>query len=349
MSTTTSECDQVYVWAFLPGDVKPTLCGRLGVTHEAGGATAAEFVYDRGYLSRWDAVALDSTRLPLGGAVQRVVSTPQGGEPDVFGVIADACPGNWGRYVLNRRHGEQPFPMGYLLRTQEDRVGNLCASREAGEVPAIEEPATIELLDDAWSVVLALDTGQPPPPDLEKRVGANTAMGGARPKLTISDGKTQWLAKFPSSRDDRRYAQARLEAAALDLAARCGIDASKAELREVRAHDGQEAVVALIKRFDRTLDPKGRGWLRDAYVSARTVLSSAASRHAGQYMGTYPQLASQLQRWSGNAAADRFELYRRMVFNCCVSNTDDHERNTDCWPTMPVTSVCRQRSTLFRA
>lgn len=70
-----------------------------------------------------------------------------------------------------------------------------------------------------------------------------------------------------------------------------------------------------------------RGWLRDAYVSARTVLSSEASRHAGQYMGTYPQLASQLQRWSGNAAADRFELYRRMIFNCCVSNTDDHERN----------------------
>ncbi|WP_416759389.1 type II toxin-antitoxin system HipA family toxin [Roseateles sp. So40a] len=323
----TSERDQVYVWAFLPGDVEPTICGRLTVSREAGGATVAEFIYGSSYLSRDDAVALDPIRLPLGNAVQRAVSTPQGGDPDVFGVIADACPDDWGRYVINRRHGEQRFPTGYLLSTQEDRVGNLCFSRNVAEMPAIGEPANIELLDDAWSVVLGLDTGKPLPPDLEKRVRANTAIGGARPKLTISDGQTQWLAKFPSSRDDRRYAQARLEAATLDLAARCGIDASKAELREVRAHDGQEGVVALIKRFDRTRHPKGRGWLREAYVSARTVLTSEASRRSGQYMGTYPELASQLQRWSGHAAADRFELYRRMVFNCCVSNTDDHERN----------------------
>jgi serine/threonine-protein kinase HipA len=34
-----------------------------------------------------------------------------------------------------------------------------------------------------------------------------------------------------------------------------------------------------------------------------------------------------MARFSEALAADREELFRRMVFNCCISNTDDHERN----------------------
>lgn len=318
---------QVYVWIFLMGDVEPTVCARLNVTRDAAGATVAKFVYGQSYLDRKDAVALDPIRLPLGSGEYKAISTPHGGDPDVFGVIADACPDDWGRYVITRRHGEQHFPTEFLLRSQEDRVGNLCFSRELGEVPVAGEPASEELLDEAWSVVLGLDTGRPLPPDLEDRVRANTGMGGARPKLTISDGAAQWIAKFPSHRDDRRYSQARLEVATLDLADLCGIPAARARLKEVKSVDGQAGLVALIKRFDRSRDPQRRGWLRDAFVSARTVLNSEAAQRPGQYMGTYTQLAAQLQRWSGNAAADRRQLFRRMVFNCCVSNTDDHDRN----------------------
>jgi serine/threonine-protein kinase HipA len=62
-------------------------------------------------------------------------------------------------------------------------------------------------------------------------------------------------------------------------------------------------------------------------VSGRTLLTSEQALRAGQFMGTYPQLAVQFTRWSGNAAADRLQLFRRMTFNCCVSNTDDHDRN----------------------
>jgi serine/threonine-protein kinase HipA len=34
-----------------------------------------------------------------------------------------------------------------------------------------------------------------------------------------------------------------------------------------------------------------------------------------------------MARFSETLAADRVELFRRMAFNCCISNTDDHERN----------------------
>ncbi|MGE4240503.1 HipA domain-containing protein [Ramlibacter sp.] len=32
-------------------------------------------------------------------------------------------------------------------------------------------------------------------------------------------------------------------------------------------------------------------------------------------------------KFGERVAADRQELFRRMVFNCCISNTDDHDRN----------------------
>lgn len=325
---TSDQDDQVYVWVLLPGDVQPTLCGRLRISDGAAGSTIAQFVYGRSYLELRHAVALDPIRLPLAPTAFKVTSQTAGADPDVFGVIADACPDDWGRYVIARRHGPQRFPIGFLLRSQEDRVGNLCFSRELGEVPNLGEPAPAELLNDAWAVVVGLDTGRPLPPDLESRVRANTGMGGARPKLTVTDGAHQWLAKFPSHRDDRRFSQARLEAATLDLAERAGITAAKAQLHEVPATaDNPGGVITLVRRFDRTKPASGEGWLRDAYVSARTVLSSEQASGARSYMGSYPQLAEQLQRWSSNPTADRRELYRRMVFNCCVSNTDDHDRN----------------------
>lgn len=324
----TSDDDQVYVWVLLPGEVAPTLCARLKISPQAGGGTVAEFVYGRSYLENKHAVALDPMRLPLAAREFKASSNPSGGDPDVFGVIADACPDDWGRYVISRRHGEQRFPIGFLLRSQEDRVGNLCFSREMSETPVLGEPVSEDFLDEAWAVVMGLDTGRPLPPDLENRVRANTGMGGARPKLTVSDGTHQWLAKFPSHRDDRRYSQPRLEAATLDLAGLCGINAAQARLQEVRAADGQKGVVLLVKRFDRSRAPgAGKGWLRDAYVSGRTMLTSEQALRAGQFMGTYPQLAVQFTRWSSNAAADRLQLFRRMAFNCCVSNTDDHDRN----------------------
>lgn len=325
---TSEKDDQVYTWALLPGDVQPTLCGRLRVSAGAGGSTIAEFVYGRSYLELEHAVPLDPIRLPLASKAFKAISQNSQGDPDVFGVIADACPDDWGRFVIVRQHGPQRFPIGFLLRSQEDRVGNLCFGREPGEVPQLGEPASAELLNDAWAVVVGLDTGRPLPPDLESRVRANTGMGGAKPKLTVSDGQCQWIAKFPSHRDDRRYSQARLEAATLDLAELAGINAAKAKLHEVPpTADNPGGVITLIRRFDRTKAANRPGWLRDAYVSARTVLGSESASGARAYMGSYPQFAEQLQRWSSSPAADRRELYRRMVFNCCVSNTDDHDRN----------------------
>lgn len=322
----TSE-QQVFVWVFQPGDTAPVLCGRLNTNTTAAGLTVASFVYGRKYLEDKLTSALDPFRLPKRPAVFETTGQVAG-EPDIFGAIADSLPDSWGRYVINRRYGEQPFPSGYLLRASEDAVGNLCFSKDQDAPPMQAAPTRRELLDEAWAVISGLESGKPVSVELLDRVRPNTAMGGARPKLTVADDHAQWLAKFPSGKDDRRFSQAKAEAAMLDLALRCGIDAARAELQPVLGVDGAPAgEVLLVKRFDRSRAPDGSGWLRDAFVSARTIAQSEAGARTSQYMASYTQVAEQLQRWSTRPVQDRHELFRRLVFNCCISNTDDHDRN----------------------
>ena len=334
---TSERREEAYVWVFLPGGVSPTLCGRFEYRPAPGGQSVGRFVYGRRFLENRHATALDPVALRLKERLFETTGLAEG----VFGVIADACPDNWGRYVIDRQFGVQHYPVGYLLHSQEDRVGNLCFSRGPDVGPELAEPTPRALLDKVWMVIAGLDGGRPIPPDLAVKIRVNTALGGARPKLTVADESAQWLAKFPSHRDDPRWSQARLEAAMLDLARLCGIEAAHAQIHTVTSPEARSADILLVQRFDRTrvaaraMEPESHGdakapakthaWLRDGFVSARTVMLS--TRAAASFGGSYVTLAREMGRWSARAASDRLELFRRMVFNCCISNTDDHDRN----------------------
>jgi serine/threonine-protein kinase HipA len=74
--------------------------------------------------------------------------------------------------------------------------------------------------------------------------------------------------------------------------------------------------VLIERRFDR------RGAIRVPFMSAITAL--AASDHETR---SYPELAGVLRQHSPAVERDLSELWRRMVFNVLVSNTDDHLRN----------------------
>lgn len=320
---TSETSDRVFVWVFLPGDSDPTLCGAFDHTVSAGGQAAGYFVYGRSYLSLPWGLAIDPVALPLR---EQRFELAGGSRQGVFGVIADACPDDWGRYVIDRRFGVQRFPIGYLLHSQEDRVGNLCFSTTAAQPPELGDPAPRAWLQDAWMVVNGLDAGRPIPDSLAERIKANTALGGARPKLTVADPDVQWLAKFPTRHDDPRLCLPLVEAAMLDLARCAGITAAQAVIEHVQASaEVPSADILLVKRFDRSLNASG-GWCREAYASARTLFQSDGLDEFS-YTGSYSRLAIQISRWSSRPVADRVELFRRMVFNCCISNTDDHDRN----------------------
>ncbi|WP_245216461.1 type II toxin-antitoxin system HipA family toxin [Sagittula salina] len=123
------------------------------------------------------------------------------------------------------------------------------------------------------------------------------------------------IAKFPSSRDPYKIVGA--EFLALRLAKRVGISVADADLAQVGNRD-----VLLVERFDRL--PRKDGWQRRHVVSALTILG--LDEHQSYY-GSYENLAQVLQRTSADPAQSSVEIFRRMVFNILIGNTDDHARN----------------------
>jgi serine/threonine-protein kinase HipA len=161
---------------------------------------------------------------------------------------------------------------------------------------------------------------------------AGTSMGGARPKNVVEDREGLWLAKFPDRSD--KWNNARVEGAMLALAQECGLQVARHRIERVAGKD-----VLLVQRFDRT--PTLQGYLRHRMVSGLTVLGAEDS-HTDRAKWSYLLLADELRRRSGRSVQDLEELFRRMVFNALISNTDDHPRNhaliasTDKWGLSPA-------------
>lgn len=304
---------EIFVWAYLPGDVEPTLCGCFDHTATAPGGPSGRFAYDRSYLANPSAIAMDPIALPL-QAWPFWTNLSNG----VFGALLDAMPDLWGRHVIDTGNWREDFPARYMLHTAGDAVGNLAFSKSRKEPPVLKRPIGIEDIDLARAVLRDLDVHPTVVrPSFLQRVRGRTAMGGARPKLTVEKDGRLWLAKFPSRNDHELLPMAKLEAAMLDLAKRCGINSARAHVV-----DGD---VLLVERFDRgPVDGNGMA-RRDAFLSARTLFECTGSRFSAT--GSYPGLAAALSRYSCQRTQDQVELFRRMVFNALISNTDDHDRN----------------------
>ena len=146
--------------------------------------------------------------------------------------------------------------------------------------------------------------------DLRLLLAPGSSLGGARPKASVRDRNGQLLiAKFPSERDE--YDIVRWEAVTLALAATAGIVVPGWRLEEVAGRH-----VLLLERFDR------RGNERVPFLSAMSLLG-AADHETGSYL----EIADALRQHGAVVALDLPQLWRRMVFNVLVSNTDDHLRN----------------------
>src|SRR3546814_15417201 len=103
------------------------------------------------------------------------------------------------------------------------------------------------------------------------------------------------------------------------VAARVGFDVAPVRLVQVACRG-----VLLIERFDRVRS--GAGWQRRAVVSALTMLEldEMMARYA-----SYERLAEHVRHRFTDASATLRELFRRLVFNILVGNTEDHGRNQD--------------------
>ncbi|HEX6707596.1 MAG TPA: HipA domain-containing protein [Albitalea sp.] len=294
--------DRLFLWWLGQPDA-PVLIGELRMVRTQRGVSLQ---YDRAWLERGFALSED---LPL---VDQEFLPHE--KDTAAGAVDDARPDRWGERVI--RFVDKPPRLSlleYLFFAGHDRFGALGVSgaadvyapRRLGPLPTLSD---VDAIHELVRKVLANE----PIADAEKRlIAPGVTLGGARPKALVDLDGVQWVVKFG---DGDPVDVPLVEHASMTLAARAGIRV--AETRAIRLVDGHAVAV---RRFDRT------GGRRLHALTANVALKAAAENIG------YPELA-QLLRRRGVAAggvnlAQMHELFRRMVFNILIDNTDDHEKN----------------------
>lgn len=292
--------DTQFLW-WLGNPAEPRLVGDL--TLVSGGRGVA-LQYAPAWLAGGFALSED---LPL----TRDLFVPAA-KDTAAGAVDDARPDRWGERVI-RKFEKSPrlSILEYLLFAGDDRYGALSVSQSAEHYqpwPSAPLPGLASLEDIAEVVRKVL--ANEPVPELHRRlIRPGVSLGGARPKSVVAIDAEPWLVKFPEG-DALDFPL--IEHATMTLARRCGIDAAPTRALKIKAGHA-----LAIKRFDRV------GGRR---VHAQSL--SVALRAVGEDPG-YPQLAQVLRRYAPVAAIaqQQEQLFRRMVFNILMDNTDDHEKN----------------------
>jgi serine/threonine-protein kinase HipA len=295
---------------------RPVLAGRLWM-RERNGRETATFRYDAGWLRNPRAYAL-APSLELGeGAFHS--------EDGTFDPFRDSSPDRWGQKLMRHRErnrasaaGTKPralFAGDFLIGVDDEtRVGAL-RFKEAADGPFLSQsgnpvPPVIELRK-LLGATNRLEKGRERKGDLELILAPGGSLGGARPKATVrgKDGRLH-VAKFPWLRDE--WSVIRWEAVALELAGSAGINVPKWELLPVPTN-----AVLLLDRFDRDA---GNG--RIGLISAMTALQSKDHDER-----SYLEIVDALRQIGEAPGDDARQLWRRLIFNVLISNTDDHLRN----------------------
>ena len=226
--------------------------------------------------------------------------------------LKDSLPDAWGRLVLAAAHqGAALDDYQMLSCTNQHRIGALVVIHDeplsSAEMPKLSLAALYEM-------AMAIQYGLDVPLDIRRLLTQGGSLGGARPKASITDQGELWLAKFPLREDPFNIELA--EAGAMALAQRCNIQTA-----EFRCVEINHRTIFMIKRFDRVTSPAGEQ--RIHFLSAAGLLNVAYESG----LGSYVELAQAITRFGANPKEDCQELFRRMVFNILIDNTDDHIKN----------------------
>ncbi len=319
---------EIFVFADWKELDEPILMGTLHVIPSKG-EEIFSFEYAKTWLDSGHAQIIDPD-LQLYSGHQYVT-----GEKHNFGVFLDSSPDRWGKVLMKRREAalakeeDRPvrplFESDYLLgvydghrmgalRFKDEMDGPFLDNNEKNPAP---QWASLRELEHASLELEKEDIiGNPEYIKwLNMLISPGASLGGARPKASIVDNDgILWIAKFPSRGDIKNMGA--WEAVANNLAVQSGINMSDFQLKKFTKYN-----TYLTKRFDRTSNGK-----RIHFASAMTLLdySDGADHTSGV---SYIQLAEFIAQNGANVNEDLFQLWKRIVFSICISNTDDHLRN----------------------
>jgi len=319
---------EILVYAHWAGYDKPVLMGTLSAI-PARGKEVFSFEYAKEWLKSGSRILMDPDLMLYAGRY-----FPRDDKPN-FGIFLDSSPDRWGRVLMDRREA--------ILARQENRklkpllesdylLGVYDGHRMGGLRFKLVEDGNF-LNDDRnmaappWTSLRELEHAsmkfeEDDAEDAEYLQWLNllmapgSSLGGARPKASVQDaGNHLWIAKFPSIKDIKDVGA--WEMVANQLAKHAGLNVAEGDARKFNS--GYHTFLA--KRFDRINDGT-----RIHFASAMTMLGYVDGA-SGDTGAGYLEIAGFLARYGAEPDTDLEELWRRIVFYLCISNTDDHLRN----------------------
>jgi serine/threonine-protein kinase HipA len=321
MSTKTD----IYVYAHWKGMQEPKIIGILSA-QQAKGKKAFSFEYDKDWLKSEQKFLLDPDIQLYGG--------PQyPNQKENFGIFLDSMPDTWGRTLMKRREAQlareknvKPktlydidFLLGVFdesrmgaLRFKIDPVGEFLDNNKTASTP----PWTSirELQNAAFIFENDIDS-EDVNRYLSVLITPGSSLGGARPKANILDAdKSLWIAKFPSKTDT--IDKAAWEFLAYQLATKAGIEMAPCRMERILGKHH----TFFTKRFDR------ENGERIHFASAMTITGNNEDTIRDN-QASYLDIAEFISNNGANIKANLHQLWRRIIFNIAISNTDDHLRN----------------------
>lgn len=303
----------------------PVLLGYLYVDVVKGKETYS-FEYDDNYLKHITSLTMIDPDLSVYGGRQY----PSG--QSIFGIFSDASPDRWGRILMMKKErlvAEKEKRKPRKLNDSDYLLGVYDATRMGGirfktnpeeeflsddKESSVPPWATLRTLEEA-SRQFEADSSPFNEKWLNQLFKPGSSLGGSRPKATVVDPDGQlWIAKFPSKNDENDTGA--WEKVASDLAKLCGLNVPESKLQKF----SNLGSTFLVKRFDRD------GERRIHFASAMTLLRKTDGASAADG-SSYLDLVSFIKAHGSHAKRDLIELWKRIVFNMAISNTDDHLRN----------------------
>jgi serine/threonine-protein kinase HipA len=321
---------KIYVYADWQGFETPSLIGYL-YSERLRGKEIFSFEYTKEWLNSENAFLFDP-ELQLYPGLHYLSDE----EKKNFGIFTDSSPDRWGRLLMRRREAalariekrtEQTlFETDYLLGVFDGhRMGALRFKLEEND-PFLNDNR--KLASPPWTSLKELEqislkleeddiTDDPEYFKwLSMLIAPGSSLGGARPKASVigKDGNL-WIAKFPSRADNGNVGG--WEMVTYELALKAGINMAESKAQKFSS----DYYTFLTKRFDRSEENE-----RIHFASAMTMLGYTDGQDHSDG-ASYLELVEFISNNGANVNSDLEELWRRIVFSICVSNTDDHLRN----------------------
>jgi len=306
---------------------KPILIGQLAYSDSSRGGVFS-FAYDKAFLTSPYCLQIDPLLTLHSGELYN---------DDVdknFRAFVDSSPDRWGRILMQRRaaiecrKGIRPSnrltELDYLLGVHDSyRMGGI-RFKKSGSHNFLDNNTDFAAppmasLRELEHAAIQIEKDDNIESDeyyhwLKMLISPGSSLGGARPKACVTDERNHlWIAKFPNLNDTCDVGA--WEMVCYELALAASVEMCPSEIRKFSTQHH----TFLTKRFDRI------GGKRLHFSSAMTQLQYYDGEHS--HGASYLEIAEFLSNQGSQTKTDLAQLWRRIVFNIAVSNTDDHLRN----------------------